>query len=177
MYKYNGRLEDGMGKIKEGLGAVIGNAGEYLVVGELLRRGIIAAPAPRNNPGYDVLATNGVKSINIRVKTKTNAADSWVWMCKGDGTIFKHLVENMDITILVDLKDDKESPDYFVVDTQDLNARLNEIHLYWLSHPGRNGKLRNAKSRMRRIGFTPGHKDWLMKHKGAWEAIINKLDN
>jgi len=47
-----------MGRIKEGKGTLIGNAGEYLVVGELLKRDIIAAPAPRNNPGFDVLATN-----------------------------------------------------------------------------------------------------------------------
>lgn len=73
-----------MGKIKLGQGTVIGNAGEYLVVGELLKRGIIAAPAPRNSPGFDVLATNGIKSLNIRVKTKTEAADSWVWVCKKD---------------------------------------------------------------------------------------------
>jgi len=37
-----------MGDIKEGKGTIIGNAGEYLVVGELLRRGIVAAPAPRS---------------------------------------------------------------------------------------------------------------------------------
>ena len=80
-----------MGKIKEGKGTLIGNAGEYLVVGELLKRGVIAAPAPRNNPGFDVLATNGINSLNIRVKTKTEASGSWVWICKKDGTIFKNL--------------------------------------------------------------------------------------
>jgi len=31
------------GKIKSGLGTLIGNAGEYYVVAELLKRGIIAA--------------------------------------------------------------------------------------------------------------------------------------
>ena len=44
-----------MGKIKEGKGTTIGNAGEYLVVGELLKRGVVAVPAPRNNPGFDVV--------------------------------------------------------------------------------------------------------------------------
>jgi len=83
-----------MGKIKEGKGSTIGNAGVYLVVGELLKRGIIAAPTPRNNPGFDVLATNGTNSLNIRVKAKTTAANSWVWMCRKrdpDKTIFKNI--------------------------------------------------------------------------------------
>ena len=75
------------GMVKRGLGTVIGNAGEYLVVGELLRRGLVAAPAPRNTPGFDVLATNGRKSTNLRVKTKTDAADSWVWMRSKAGVI------------------------------------------------------------------------------------------
>lgn len=94
-----------MGQIKEGKGTTIGNAGEYLVVGELLKRGVITALAPRNNPGFDVLATNGTKSLNIRVKTKTEAANSWVWMCKKDGTLFTNLSGKLDFTVLVDLKD------------------------------------------------------------------------
>jgi len=39
-----------MGKIKEGKGSTIGNAGEYLVVGELLKRGIITIH-------YNILST------------------------------------------------------------------------------------------------------------------------
>lgn len=50
-----------MGKIKEGKGATIANAREYLVVNKLLKRGIIAAPAPSNNPGFDVLAATRTK--------------------------------------------------------------------------------------------------------------------
>jgi hypothetical protein len=40
--------------VKESL---IGNAGEYYVVAELLKRGVIAALAPRNAPAFDILAT------------------------------------------------------------------------------------------------------------------------
>jgi hypothetical protein len=42
------------GKIKSGEGTLISNAGEYYVVAELLRRGIIASLAPRNAPAFDV---------------------------------------------------------------------------------------------------------------------------
>ncbi len=163
-----------MGKIKLGQGTVIGNAGEYLVVGELLKRGIIAAPAPRNSPGFDVLATNGIKSLNIRVKTKTEAADSWVWVCKKDEkkTIFKNLTDAPDFTVLVDLKDEQSSPEYYIVRTSELNDRLRSIYEYWVNLPSKRGKPHDPNSRMRRIGFTPHQKDWLSEHRGAWHLIF-----
>ncbi len=167
-----------MGKIKQGQGTVIGNAGEYLVVGELLKRGIIAAPAPRNNPGFDVLATNGVKSLNIRVKTKTEAADSWVWNCKKDEqkTIFNNLTDGPDFTVLVDLKDDDTQPEYCIVSTVELEARLRDIYNYWVNQPPKRGsKPHNPDMRMRRIGFSKYHKDWLFEHKGAWHLILAEL--
>ena len=165
-----------MGKIKQGQGTVIGNAGEYLVVGELLKRGIIAAPAPRNSPGFDVLATNGVKSLNIRVKTKTEAADSWVWICKKDEekTIFKNLTDAPDFTVLVDLKDEQSSPEYYIVPTSELNNRLKSIHEYWVKLPSKRSKPHDPNNRMRRIGFTEHHKNWLLEHRGAWHLILPK---
>jgi hypothetical protein len=142
-----------MGKIKEGRGTIIGNAGEYLVVGELLRRGIIAAPAPRNIPGFDVLATSGFKSLNIRVKTKTEAADSWVWMCKKDGSIFKNINEEADISVMVDLKNEKNSPEYYIVPTLMLEQKLRSINDIWVKSPPKRGiKPHNPDNPMRRIG-------------------------
>jgi hypothetical protein len=167
-----------MGKIKQGQGTVIGNAGEYLVVGELLKRGIIAAPAPRNSPGFDVLATNGAKSLNIRVKTKTEAADSWVWNCKNDErkTIFMNLTDAFDFTVLVDLKDVNSHPEYYIVPTIELDTRLRDIHNYWVKLPPKRGsKPHNPDDRMRRIGFSEHHRNWLFEHEGAWHLIIAEL--
>ena len=59
------------GRIKAGEGALIGNAGEYYVMAELLKRGIIAALVPRNAPSFDILATSNNRNIKIRVKTKS----------------------------------------------------------------------------------------------------------
>jgi len=58
------------GRIKAGEGPLIGNAGEYYVVAELLKRGIVAALAPRNAPSFDILTTRGNRTVKIRVKTK-----------------------------------------------------------------------------------------------------------
>jgi hypothetical protein len=71
--------------------------------GELLRRGAITALAPGNTPGFNILVTNGIDSMNVRVKTKKDAADSWVWNAKKDGTIFTDLKSRADFTVLVDL--------------------------------------------------------------------------
>lgn len=59
------------GRIKKGEGTLIGNAGEYFVVAELLKRGVIAALAPRNTPGFDLLAARKDSTVKVRVKTKT----------------------------------------------------------------------------------------------------------
>ncbi len=51
------------GKIKAGLGSLIGNTGEHYVIAELLKRGIIAAQTPRNAIAFDILATNGGRTF------------------------------------------------------------------------------------------------------------------
>lgn len=165
-----------MGKIKEGKGAIIANAGEYLVVGELLKRGVVAAPAPRNNPGFDILATTGTKSINIRVKTKSEDAKSWVWMCKKDGTIFSNLGCGLDYTVLVDLKDENTQPEYCVLPTFVLDRELKEIFERWLQSEPKRGKPHNPKNPMRRIGDSEHQQEWLAGWKGAWSLILNELE-
>jgi len=165
-----------MGKIKEGKGTIIGNAGEYLVVGELLKRGIIASPAPRNTPGFDVLATNGINSLNIRVKTKTEASNSWVWICKKDGTIFRNLSDKSDFTVLVDLKDSQTSPEYYIIKTMELANELRAIFKRWLESPPKRGKPHNPNNRMRRIGASTYQQEWLSRWKGAWHRIISDLE-
>ena len=166
-----------MGKIKEGKGTIIGNAGEYLVVGELLRRGIVAAPAPRNNPGFDVLATDGVNSLNIRVKTKTEAANSWVWMSKKDEarTIFKNMSDKGDFTILVDFREPGGSPEYYVIPTPQLDMKLREIFNYWLQLPPKRSKPHSPSNRMLRIGGSIRQQEWLSDWKGAWHLILEYL--
>ncbi len=91
------------GRIKAGEGSLIGNAGEYYVVAELLKRGIVAALAPRNAPSFDILATRGNRTVKIRVKTKSQEYSVWQWAVKKDGSIFRNLSKDGDFTVLVDL--------------------------------------------------------------------------
>ena len=70
------------GRIKAGEGVLIGNAGEYYVIAELLKRGVVAALTPRNTPAFDVLATKGNRTVRIRVKTKSAQYSIWQWQVK-----------------------------------------------------------------------------------------------
>jgi hypothetical protein len=53
-----------------GEGALIGGAGEFYVMAELLKRGVIAGLTPRNDRSFDILATKFNRTIKVRVKTK-----------------------------------------------------------------------------------------------------------
>ncbi len=91
------------GRIKSGEGTLIGNAGEFYVAAELLKRGVIAALAPRNAPAFDILAAKGRKTVRVRVKTKSAEYTDWQWIVKKDGSIFRDLGQEDDFTVLVDL--------------------------------------------------------------------------
>ncbi len=163
-----------MGRVKEGKGTLLGNAGEHFVCAELLRRDVIAAPAPRNAPGIDVLATNGPRSVNVRVKTMSDEADSWVWMArKSDGGVFRNLQEKLDFVVLVHIKREG-APDYWVVPTAKLEAELSRHHNEWFAKPGRGGRAHND-TRMRRYGQDALHQTWLAPYKDNWELVLAEL--
>src|SRR2546423_13808926 len=52
---------------------LVGTAGEYYVCAELCRHGYLALLTPKNNPLFDVVATNveGTVSVSIQVKTRS----------------------------------------------------------------------------------------------------------
>jgi len=58
-----------------------GVAGEYLVAGELSRRGYIASITLRNSKGVDILASNENASKTVGIQVKTNIKN-----IKGDGS-------------------------------------------------------------------------------------------
>ncbi len=64
-------------KKKRKSGIPTGNAGEYLVMGELLRRGFDAQLADRNTKGYDVLAALHDQAHFKRIQVKTVRTQPW----------------------------------------------------------------------------------------------------
>jgi hypothetical protein len=127
------------GDIKSGRGPLIGNAGEYYVMAELLKRGVVAALAPRNAPDFDILATKDGKTVRIRVKTKSEAYDIWQWVIKKDGAVFRNVAVQGDFIVLVHLAKDVQNMQYFIARTQDVAAWLRQLMDDWLAKPGKYG--------------------------------------
>ena len=157
-----------MGRVKAGEGSLIGNAGEHYVMAELLKRGVIAALAPRNAPDFDILATRRNQTVRIRVKTKSAEYKEWQWMTKKDGTIFRNLSKDNDYSVLVDLSKETKNLRFFVVPTHTLDTWLKEIYDNWVRTPGRNNRPHDATTRKRTLHQ---EKPGLEKYLEKWEGL------
>ena len=155
------------GRIKAGEGTLIGNAGEYYVMAELLKRSVIAALAPRNSPAFDILATKGNKTVRIRVKTKSEQYDDWQWMVKKDGTIFRSLSADADFTVLVNLTKETKDLQFFILPTHTLNTWLTEDFKNRVATLGKNNRLRDPTNKKRCMSYAK-YKD---KLPCDWDVI------
>lgn len=158
------------GQVKAGKGTLVGNAGEYYVMAELLRRGIIAALAPRNAPSFDILATNDDRTIRIRVKTKSEEYDGWKWMVKKDGTLFRDLHEKEDFTVLVNLTAETANLEFFIMPSAMLDQMIRDDFDRWIATPGVNGRPHNPENRLRDFRFFE-HPVELTAHKDGWDIL------
>jgi len=158
------------GRIKAGEGSLIGNAGEYYVVAELLKRGIVAALAPRNAPSFDILATKENRTVRIRVKTKSQEYSDWQWNAKKDGSIFRDLSEHGDFTVLVDLARETKDLKFYIVPTYQIDAWLKEDFKKWVETPGRNTRPHDPTNKKRNLSQkTYTHE--LSKYLNQWEKL------
>jgi hypothetical protein len=121
---------------------------------ELLKRSIIAALAPRNVPGFDILATRGNDTVRIRVKTKSEDYDGWQWNAKDDGSIFKHLSKRDDVTVLVNLTRDTRDLKFYLVSTVTLDRWLKGSFKRWASAPGVKGQKHDKDTKRRILPFS-----------------------
>lgn len=64
-------------KKKRKSGIPTGNAGEYFVMGELLRRGFDAQLADRNTKGYDILVGLPTDTVLKKLQVKTVRSAPW----------------------------------------------------------------------------------------------------
>ena len=158
------------GRIKAGMGTLIGNAGEYYVMAELLKREVIAGLVPRNTPGFDILAVYHDKNALIRVKTKTEGYDVWQWQAKKDGSILRDLKESGDFTILVNLAMNVQDVRYFVIPTRTLNRWLQDLFTDWVSTPGAKGQQRNPENKKRTLPFRR-FDEQLRMYENRWEIL------
>ncbi|MBA7576045.1 hypothetical protein ES695_04280 [Candidatus Atribacteria bacterium 1244-E10-H5-B2] len=158
------------GRIKAGEGALIGNAGEYYVMAELLKRGIIAALAPRNAPAFDILATRKKQTVKIRVKTKSQEYSVWQYSVKKDGSIFRDLSKHKDFTVLVDLAMKTKDLKFYIVSTWRINKLLNKDFEEWVNTPGKNNQPHNPENKKRNLSQEKYARE-LSKYLNQWEKL------
>jgi len=158
------------GRIKAGEGALIGNAGEYYVVAELLKRGIVAALAPRNAPSFDILATRKNQTVKIRVKTKSQEYPIWQYSVKKDGSIFRDLSKHGDFTVLVDLAMETKNLKFYIVPTYQINEWLKKDFEKWVSTPGKNNRPHDPANKKRNLSQEKYARE-LSKCLNKWEKL------
>lgn len=147
------------GRIKAGEGILIGNAGEYYVMAELLKRGVIAALAPVNTPSFDILATKKEKTVRIRVKTKSQELSIWQYSVKKDGSIFTNIMKEGDFSVLVDLSMKTEDLKFYVVPTNQVNTWLKEDFDIWVNTPGKNQRSHDKNNPKRILSYIKHDKE------------------
>lgn len=158
------------GRIKAGEGTLIGNAGEFFVAAELLKRGVIAALAPRNAHSLDIVAAKGTKTARIRVKTKSEDYTDWQWAIKKNGLIFRDLSQKGDFVILVDLSNDIKDMGFYVCPTATVNKWLVDDHNEWVKKPGRNGRPHDPTNKKRHLSSTK-RADSIKPFRDAWDIL------
>jgi hypothetical protein len=98
-------------------GIPTGNAGEYFVMGELLRQGFDAQLADRNTKGYDLLVGRSEDAKLRKVQVKTVRAHPWY--VKRASFDKKHLGQ-VTVYVLLGAQDSKKPIRYFIAKNRDL---------------------------------------------------------
>lgn len=162
---------------------LLGAAGEYFVMSELLRRGFIAALAPTGVPNADIVVTDieGHRLCSIQVKTRRQIGSDGGWHMKPKHADIKgdHLYY-----CFVDLgKTAEDHPQIYILPSKVVADVIKTTHQYWLLKPGKNGKS-HKDSKVRRLlpdysrlygnDPTPYKAGWLEAYRDAWHLL--KLD-
>lgn len=132
-------------------GIPTGNAGEYFVMGELLRRGFDAQLADRNTKGYDILVGYESDAKLRKVQIKSVRSQPWyVNLASFQGKSNNQVT----IYVLVGAKDCKKPVRYFIVK----NRRV-ATHIYKPQNWTKNAF----------ISLKP-----IEKYENRWDILLNR---
>ncbi|MDQ2764241.1 MAG: hypothetical protein M3Y22_12420 [Pseudomonadota bacterium] len=109
-------------KKKRKSGVPTGNAGEYFVMGELLRRGFDAQLADRNTKGYDLLVGRADEPTLRKVQVKSVRSQPWyVSVAAFDS---EELADRVTIYVLVGSIGSKNPVRFFIAKNRELVKHL-----------------------------------------------------
>lgn len=159
----SGDASRGVISTKQARKHAIGLAGEFLVAGELLRRGIMAAVTYGNAKKADVVAVRGDRATNLEVKSTSES--KWVL----GGTLPE---DSSNLWVLVHLPAvEAEPPEYFVL----TSAELRQIVLP--QHEAYNERYRRKHGKEYSAAGVVSVQRKLIgdQHRGAWEKVRRAL--
>jgi len=155
--------------------AIVGAAGEHLVLSRLLARQVLASKAPFNAYMADILVnpTDKGKPLLIQVKTRSGGRPTKKKTRSGKEPIKKWPMgkkhEAMAASNLfycfVDLSG--EHPSVYVIPSKLVARKLKTGHQDWLKTPGKRGQKHNDNS-MRAIETRDG---WMDKYLERWDLL------
>ena len=105
-------------------GIPTGNAGEYFVMGELLRRGFDAQLADRNTQGYDLLVGRSEEAKLSKVQVKTVRAQPW-YVKLADFT--GECLNRITVYVLLGREESKKPVRFFIARNRELAGRVHRI--------------------------------------------------
>ena len=101
-------------------GVPTGNAGEYFVLGELLRRGYDAQLADRNTKGYDMLVGRPEDNALRKLQVKSVRAAPWF---VNNSSFEAPMLDEVTIYVLIGTEDARKPIRYFIAKNRDLAAK------------------------------------------------------
>lgn len=145
--------------------ALVGAAGEHLVLSRLLSRGLLASPAPRGTEKVDIIVSDkdGKSSSRIQVKTTEGSLrNGWFLNVKHETQSERDLYFCFVLLRLID-------PEIYVVPSSVVSSAIIADHRHWLDKPSRSG-VPHKDSSMRRIrSHMPLMRtNWLQDFREAW---------
>ena len=151
--------------------ALVGAAGEHLVLSRLLSRGLLASPAPRGTEKVDIIVSDkdGKSSFRIQVKTTEGSLQNgWFLNVKHETQSERDLYFCFVLLRPID-------PEVYVVPSSVVSSAIIADHRHWLDKPSRSG-VPHKDSNMRRIRshmpLMP--EDWLGKFKEDWQVFESR---
>jgi hypothetical protein len=163
---------------------LLGAAGEYYVMSQLLRRGLIAALAPVGVPNCDIIVSDeiGDRLSAIQVKTRQEKGTDGGWHMRK-----KHedIVSPGLFYAFVDFgKSLDDHPACFLIPSKVVAEVIGQSHKVWLETPGKMGQQRNGSDLRRllpdydRLGIDIGRGEgWLEQYRNVWHNLQKPVTN
>ena len=149
--------------------ALVGAAGEYLVLSRLLAQGLLASPAPRGTEKVDIVVSDkdGKSSFRIQVKTTEGSAKGgWVLGKKHELQAEKDLY--FCFVVL-----HKTSPEVYIIPSSVVAKAISSDHSDWLGKTPKNGKPHKDTEMRKLRAVMPLQKEgWLDQYRENWSAFL-----